>query len=138
MSIMSTMRFRRESGDLENSIMDIVWDAGGWATPREVCDNPQLKDASGKPLAYTTVMTVMTRLWKKGRLERIQDGRSYAYRSTETREQHLARRMEEILSGSRDRTAALTHFVGSLDSSERDIVAKLVRRLHRSGHTTMD
>ncbi|MEO6398475.1 MAG: BlaI/MecI/CopY family transcriptional regulator [Tepidiformaceae bacterium] len=80
-----------------------------------------------RPLAYTTVMTVLTRLWQKGYLERQAEGRAYAYR---------ARPAEDIagdLGGrvARDAIAkfgppALTGFVKTLSPEQRALVARLL------------
>ncbi len=54
-------------GELEARVMDVLWDHGAAMTPREVHD---LITTSRRPLAYTTVMTILVRLWEKGMLER--------------------------------------------------------------------
>jgi len=83
-----------------------------------------------RPLAYTTVMTILVRLWQKGRLERERDGRSYAYRPLQTREEYVATRMGEVLVGAGDRPAALSHFVRRLSGADR---AQLRRMLKGQG-----
>src|SRR5258708_20441407 len=60
-------------GELESAVMDVVWDRGGWLTPGEVHEVL----AAERPLAYTTVMTILVRLWQKGRLRRQRDRRAY-------------------------------------------------------------
>ena len=61
-------------GDLEADIMSIVWEKG-WTTVQDVKDALEPRRA----LAYTTVMTVMTRLADKGMLARQKKGRAYTY-----------------------------------------------------------
>lgn len=100
---------------LENAVMAILWDATRPLTPGEV---QELLPAE-RAVEYTTVMTVMARLWKKGRLHRERTGRAYAYQPTRTRTEHAAIRMEEILDTAGDRTKALARFAEQLSASER-------------------
>lgn len=67
-------------GDLERAVMDVAW-ARPHVTVREVVSAL----AAGRKSAYTTVMTVMNRLVKKGILKRRQDGVSFRYAATVTR-----------------------------------------------------
>ena len=67
-------------GPLEGELMEILWSTKRPMTVREV-----LELANGRrtePLAYTTVMTVMSRLAEKGALARRREGRSFAYEPT--------------------------------------------------------
>lgn len=100
---------------LENAVMDVLWDATLPLNPGEVRDRLPEERA----VSYTTVMTVMARLWKKGRLDRQRDGRAYSYTPTETRTEHAAKRMEEILDTAGDRSNALARFAEQLSASER-------------------
>lgn len=113
----------RRFGELEAAVMQVAWDQDGWLTPGEVREAlPQ-----GAYLAYTTVMTVLVRLWKKGLLERQRDGKAFAYHPIESREQWTARRMEELLSAVGNPSEALTHFVNVLDRAERDQLRRILR-----------
>jgi predicted transcriptional regulator len=67
-------------GPLESEIMDVIWDAARPISVREVVD--RLNDGRKPKLAYTTVMTVMTRLADKGVLARRREGRGYVYEAT--------------------------------------------------------
>jgi predicted transcriptional regulator len=60
--------------------MEIVWQAHQPVTVRQVAD--QLNDGRNQDLAYTTVMTVMSRLADKGVLARRREGRGYVYEAT--------------------------------------------------------
>lgn len=66
--------FRQHLGDLESDIMTIVWEKNE-ATVQDV----QRALETRRPLAYTTVMTVMSRLAQKGLLHRRKEGRAYVY-----------------------------------------------------------
>jgi predicted transcriptional regulator len=63
---------RLELGELESRIMAIIWD-GARLSVREVAMLLQ------PPLAYTTVMTTLDRLFKKGLLERSESERAFLY-----------------------------------------------------------
>lgn len=116
---------RLHMGELESRVMDVLWDRGGWSTPGEVHDVV----AADRPSAYTTTMTILVRLWKKGRLERERDGRAYAYRPLHNREEHAAIGMNDILASVANRPAALAHFVDTLGAAERDQLRRMLQNL---------
>lgn len=64
-------------GPLEAEVMEAAWTAQQPLSVRVVLE--RLNDARTSPLAYTTVMTVMSRLAEKGVLRRRLDGRGYVY-----------------------------------------------------------
>ncbi len=108
-------------GSLEAKIMRVVWERQDQFVPvRDV------RDALGENLAYTTVMTVMNRLYQKGLLRRTRHGRAWAYRPSSSREAYAAATMAEALSMAEDRTAALLHFVADLDRSEAEALRRLL------------
>ena len=80
-----------------------------------------------RDLAYTTVMTVLVRLWHKGMLERRKDGRAYAYHAVKSREEWTALRMGELLYVASDRAEALSHFVEAMGQSDRIQLRRLLR-----------
>ena len=90
----------RGFGDLEAVLMARLWAADGPRTVRDM----HTELAPERPLAYTTVMTVMDKLHRKGWLQREPVGRAYAYRPTKTREQYTADLMSEALAASSDRS----------------------------------
>ena len=63
-------------GPLERKVMVRLW-AGGPSTVAEVV--AALNDGSASPLAYTTVMTILARLFEKGFVSRAKDGRGFRY-----------------------------------------------------------
>ena len=97
----------RQFGELEAVIMDRLWQWGRPALVREVLDD--LRD--DRPLAYTTVMTVMENLYRKGWLRRHRDGRAWRYEPTGSRSAYTAVLMAGALETSTDRRTALAHFV---------------------------
>jgi predicted transcriptional regulator len=110
----------RPFGDLEAAIMDCLWERDSPALVREIVD--ELHDK--RPLAYTTVMTVMDNLHGKGWLRRERDGRAWRYEPTGSRSGYTAALMNDALSTNPDRRTALAHFV--LQMSPQD--AALLRQ----------
>jgi predicted transcriptional regulator len=113
----------RGFGDLEAVIMDRLWSWGRPATVREVVEDLR----QGRAIAYTTVMTVMDNLRRKGALHREMAGRAYRYQVAESREQHVARLLGEVLEEAGDRSAALLGFVGGLSGSEMTALREALR-----------
>lgn len=119
---MSVKRLGR--GELENRVLDVVWDAPGPVTPRQV--HEVLSEE--RKLAYTTAMTILVRLCNKGLLEREPVGRAFAYRPRISREQRAADRMSEALTSAGDPSLALTHFVKSLPGDQIDELRSVIRK----------
>ena len=104
----------RRLGELEAVVMDRLWSWGRPVVVREV-----LKELQGdRAIAYTTVMTVLNNLHRKGFVIREKQGRAYRYRTAQTRQQHTTSLMEHVLAGSGDREAALLHFVEQMPVEE--------------------
>lgn len=110
-------------GELEARVMEVLWDGGGWHSPNEVRDVL----AGERQLAYTTVMTILVRLWKKGLLDRYKEGRSYVYHAKHTREEWAAQRMGDVLGVADNRSEALSHFVAGMDKGDLDQLRRLLR-----------
>lgn len=64
-------------GPLEAEVMAVLWQADGPVSVREVAERLNARRAAA--LAYTTVMTVLSRLAGKGILIREQQGRGFVY-----------------------------------------------------------
>jgi predicted transcriptional regulator len=100
-------------GELERAVMAQLWAAPGALTVREVHDRLE------RELAYTTVMTVLGRLAKKGVVRQERDGKAYRYAAASTREQLAASLMLDALGDvGEDRTAALVAFVDRVGPEE--------------------
>ena len=106
---------RLPRGELEAQVMDVLWDTDGWMTPRDV---HLAITTARRPLAYTTVTTILVRLWQKGMLERESAGRAFEYRPVSSRDEWAAQRMQDLLEGSGDRLQTLHHFVESISAKE--------------------
>ena len=98
---------------------------------REVLEDLQ----RDRTLAYTTVMTVMDNLHRKGVLTREKDRRAYVYRPAVTREQYTAAIMGDILAGSANTTATLLHFLEQMPPAE---VASLREALDEHQKNALD
>ncbi len=101
--------------------MDNLWSVpdGEARTVREV----YAELAENRDIAYTTVMTVMDRLARKGLVEQERDGRAYRYRARASRAAMTAELMRETLDdfSPKDRSTALVAFVE--DASRDDLAA---------------
>ncbi|MFC3495804.1 BlaI/MecI/CopY family transcriptional regulator [Glycomyces rhizosphaerae] len=104
----------RRLGELEAAIMDVLWSASGPLTVREVLG---ALDRDPEP-AYTTVMTVLDNLHRKGNVTRERAGRAWAYRPAQTREEFDAEAMAAVLESSTDRGATLLRFIGKISPEE--------------------
>jgi predicted transcriptional regulator len=126
-------------GRLELSVMEIVWSRGE-SSVRDVVALLQ------RPLAYTTVMTTLDRLFKKNLLDRRKTERAFRYSARFSRDDWERKRADNLLAGflggsqpSRDLLiSCLVEAVGQydealLDELERKIKAKRKEMLLRSG-----
>jgi predicted transcriptional regulator len=104
-------------GNLERDVMDQIWAATAPVTVRDVHEALAVE----RDLAYTTVMTVLDRLAKKGVVHRVRDGRAYRYQAASGKDQLVADLMREALdaAGNRaSREAALVRFVDQASADE--------------------
>ena len=103
--------------------MATLWSRREPMTVREV-----LEDLSEqRSPAYTTVMTVLTILHRKGWLRRDLDGRAWRYQPVLSREQYAARLMREALDEGVDREAVLARFVEQVSEEETEALRRLVQ-----------
>ena len=112
-------------GALESSVLSCLWRADAPLTPGEVVE------AIEDPPAYTTIMTILTRLWQKGLVEREPRGRAFAYRPLVAEAELAARRMRATLEATSDRRGALSHFVGELSKREERALRKILDDIDR-------
>jgi predicted transcriptional regulator len=91
----------------------------------------QVRDELGSDLAYTTVMTILTRLHEKGSVTRTRVGRAYVYTPAFEQAERAAAQMRELLDSGFDRTEVLAQFVGSLTRDDERTLAALLRRAGR-------
>ncbi len=113
-------------GELEQEVLAALWALGSPATPAEVLD------ALDTDLAYTTVMTILTRLWQKGLASRERRGRAFAYAPSMSEAELAATRMADSLAAASDRKAALSQFVDALSTRETKTLKTLLDDMTRS------
>ncbi len=99
--------------------MDAVWDAPTPLTGRQVA---AALEARG--LAYTTVLTVLTRLEKKGLLQRDASARAHTYAAVASRSDHINVLLHQALGQTDDRAAALQHFARTVSPAEADALRR--------------
>ena len=107
-------------GELEEAVMGVLWQAPSPLTVRDVLSEINRSRA----LAYTTVMTVMDNLHRKGWVQRERSGRAYLYRPTEQREEAAARVLRELLASTGDPDGVLLHFARSASDHESTILRR--------------
>jgi len=109
-------------GPLEAEVMAVLWQAEAPVSVRAVAD--RLNADRTPPLAYTTVMTVLSRLAGKGILVREQQGRGFVYTPVVADTADIA--VREVLAEFGD--AALARFVErvELDPGLRARLRKLM------------
>jgi predicted transcriptional regulator len=117
---------RRANGELEAAILRALWDAGRPLNAAEVRDRLTSGTTQHPPLAYTTVVTTLTRLKEKGALRRERDGRAYRYTPTADNAGLAARRMTALLDAANDRDTVLVRFVTELSSHDEELVRALL------------
>lgn len=113
----------REFGELESAIMDVMWDAERPFAVREVRERMDYP----RPVAYTTVMTVMDILHRKGVLRRDKHGRAWRYWPSEAREEHDARLMAEVLRSGGNRVVTMRRFIERVSDEEMESLRIAVR-----------
>jgi predicted transcriptional regulator len=116
----------REFGELESAIMDVMWAADRACAVREVRE----RLSYARPVAYTTVMTVMDILHRKGVLHRDKHGRAWRYWPAEAREEHDARLMAEVLRSGGNRVVTMRHFLERVSDDEMESLRLAVGDAH--------
>lgn len=105
-------------GKLEAAVMGILWSADGALTVREVLERLPVT----RNLAYTTVMTVLSTLHRKGMVDREAVGRAYSYLPARSREAAAAASLREILEASEDPRSVLLHFAATATDEESQVL----------------
>jgi predicted transcriptional regulator len=117
---------QRGFGDLEAIVMDRVWGHDDGVTVREVYE--QLADT--RPIAYTTVLSTLDNLHRKGWVRREREGKAFRYWATVTREERSANLMRAAFDSGGDAAAVLAFFVDQMSAEES---AQLKEALRHTG-----
>ncbi|WP_416977550.1 BlaI/MecI/CopY family transcriptional regulator [Streptomyces sp. T028] len=113
---------RRRQGELEALVLSVLGEAeepvgAGWVQER-----------LGGDLAYTTVITILTRLLAKGVVTRERAGRSFAWTPASDQAGLAAHRMRRVLDAETDREAVLASFVTGLGPDDERLLRELLGR----------
>lgn len=133
---------RRKSGELSALVVDVLRAAAETGSPALTPGQVQRRltqagvESESGALAYTTVVTILSRLHAQGLVERFRTGRAYAYRAINDPAELTARRMRRVLDtetdGGTSRDAALASFVSALSEHDerllRDFLGPRVER----------
>ena len=111
---------RRAAGELEAAVLAVLQAAGTPLSPGEV------RDRLGGGLAYTTVVTILSRLHGKGVLDRRKAGRAFAYMPVADEPGLAARRMAQMLDAEPDREEVLARFVSGLSGKDEDLLRRML------------
>jgi predicted transcriptional regulator len=142
---------RRPSGTLESAVLAVLWDAGRALSPGEVRDRLAARGGEGDGLgagtgpgsgsgsgsgtssvaasgglSYSTVVTILTRLYEKKSLARHRDGRAFRYAPVADEAGLAARRLAALLDNAPDRTAVLSRFVEDLSDRDEQLLRALL------------
>ena len=118
---------RRAHGTLESTVLAILWDADRPLNPAEVRERLAGQGREGADeLAYTTVVTILTRLHDKGALSREREGRAYRYAPVADEAGLAARRLTAMLDAAADRQAVLSRFVADLGDHDEQLLRGLL------------
>jgi predicted transcriptional regulator len=114
-------------GSLESEVMEIMWQDSQFHCVRFVTEKLQKK----RRIAYTTVMTIMTRLFEKGLLKRRLIGKSYEYRSRVPKDTFVKRMTHQLVRNfiSSFGESAIAHFAEELENIPASKKKKLLAAL---------
>lgn len=108
----------RQRGELEAELLQVLWKA---PAPMSVKAIQQLIEPPVP--AYTTIITVLDRLTKKGSVTRIGDKpRGVRFAATNTETEHASEAMIRALAESRDMPGTLLKFAGDLQETQIEIL----------------
>lgn len=112
---------RRAPGELESEVLAALWAAG-----EPIGAGTVQGQVAGEP-AYTTVLTILTRLHHKGLVVRTRAGRGHLYAPVRDEAGHAAAGMRELLEHGGDRAAVLARFVSELPAEDEKLLEQLLR-----------
>jgi predicted transcriptional regulator len=118
---------RRGHGELEAQVLSALREADGPATAGWV------QERLGAGLAYTTVITILTRLLAKAAVTRERSGRSFVWTPVSDQAGLAAHKMRKLLDGESDREAVLASFVTSLDPDDEKLLRDLLGQTEGEG-----
>ena len=113
----------RQQGELENLVLDVLWDADEPLTSNEILS----LCSTESDLALTTILTVLTRLADKELVVRTEGlGRSNLFTAATSREEHTARQLLELINDSSNPALTLSHFTDGLNKKTITALKKIL------------
>jgi predicted transcriptional regulator len=125
--VTNQQRPRRGQGELEALVLSALREADG---PKSA---GWVQERLGGDLAYTTVITILTRLLAKGAVTRERTGRSFAWTPASDQAGLAAHKMRRVLDGESDREAVLASFVTSLEPDDERLLRELLGQAKSTG-----
>lgn len=114
-------------GPLESQLLRLLWERGD-ATVRELLATGEVSGA------YTTVMTTLDRLYKKGVLDRVPEGRAFRYSPRQSREEFrgtVVRRAIGELLGEGSHADPMSYLVEAVSEHDKSLLDQLERAIER-------
>ncbi|MGI5358748.1 BlaI/MecI/CopY family transcriptional regulator [Streptomyces sp. CA-252508] len=118
---------RRGQGELEGQVLAVLRQAPG------PVNTAWVQERLGGDLAYTTVITILTRLHAKGAVARERAGRSFEWTPTADEAGLAALRMRKVLDAEADREAVLASFVTALPPGDEQLLRELLAQAADEG-----
>jgi predicted transcriptional regulator len=109
-------------GPLEITLMEILW-THGEGNVRDVIDR------LGRPLAYTTVMTTLDRLYKKGLLARRKSERAFIYSAALSREEWEHKRAGDFVAGFLSPELLISCLVDAVGQHDKTLLDDLEKKI---------
>ncbi|MGV0838366.1 BlaI/MecI/CopY family transcriptional regulator [Mycolicibacterium thermoresistibile] len=114
----------RGFGELEAVVMDVLWSRSEPTTVRSVHDEL----IAQRQIAYTTVMSTMDNLFRKGWLTREKVGLAYEYRPVMSREEHSAKLMRTVFESGGDSELILNFFLEQMTDDDSAKLRHVIQR----------
>jgi predicted transcriptional regulator len=123
------LKQRSELGHLETKVMDIVWQCGESSVH-------EVSDRLGQRLAYTTVMTTLDRLYKKGLLDRRKAERAFLYSPRLSRREWEQKRTGDFVAGflaqpQRSGELLMSCFVEAVGAQDQALLDELEKQIRQ-------
>lgn len=132
----STPSPRLLMGPLEVEVMEVVWKIGA-------CNVRDVVERLDRKLAYTTIMTTLDRLYKKGLLDRNMNDRAFVYSARVSREEWSVRRAGEVMAGfltgpQESRHLLLSCLVDAVGTHDAALLDELEKKIQRKRQELAD
>ncbi len=110
-------------GPLEREVMEFLWSKSSPTTVRDVYE----RFRRSKDSAYTTLMTTLDRLYRKGLLARSKEGRTFFYLPKYSRKEFRSLFARDVVDALLERVAepVLSHFVDAVGEKDRALLKRL-------------